>query len=153
MTEKKDRKKVMAKPLQKQRSSIQDYTEPPVNKVVTKITADDPAFIPKYSDNSVSVDLMAFIPADQNITLPHRGTAIVDCGVNIELSRGYKAVISANPELASHGLNCSNSPDVTNGRVRVILNNIGKEILVIKRGDKIAKMTLEPAYFFEWKII
>jgi len=149
----KPKKRILAKSIQK-RNPIKDFVAPLLHKVATKITADDPVFIPQYSSNPVSVDLIANIPPDlandRKIIIPHRGTAIIDCGVTIELSPGYKAVINANQDWAKRGLNCSHSTHITTGRVKIIVNNTGKETILVKHLDKIAQMIVEPIYVFDW---
>jgi dUTP pyrophosphatase len=144
----KPRKKVMAKPIV--RNTIQSFSEPLLHKIATKLVADDSMFIPQYQKDSVSVNLIANIP-EGKIQIPHRGTAVIDCGISLELIPGYKAAISATREWAEIGLICS-PQFIANGRVKVIVNNIGRQVILIQHGVQIAQMVIEPVYLFNWDL-
>jgi len=144
----KPRKKVMAKPIV--RNIIQSFSEPLLHKIATKLVADDSMFIPQYQKDSVSVNLIANIP-EGKIQIPHRGTAVIDCGISLELTPGYKAVISVTREWAEIGLICS-TQFITNGRVKVIVNNIGRQVILVQHGVQIAQMIIEPVYLFNWDL-
>lgn len=123
-------------------------------KVPTKIKADDPSYIPVYqTDGSVCADLVANLPAP--LALPYRTTEIVDCGFSMELPPGYKAVTCARSSLAKKGLIVTNAPGQIDtdyrGRVKVLVTNVGKEIITISHGDRFAQIALEPVYIFKWK--
>lgn len=126
--------------------------------VKTELQADEEIFIPKYPENSSCAELRANIPLDTNtnqrkILMPHRATLMVDCGVNIKVPSGYKAVITSVEEQASKGLIITNAPIVVeDGRISVMVSNIGKQIIAIEHGNVIAKMYLEPIYMFDWTI-
>lgn len=147
-------KKVQAK-LKATRSPAKDYTEPLLHKVATKIVVKDPKYIPQYkTDGAACVDLYACIPANEQINLTSRSIVKVSCGFSMELQPGYKALISARSGLAAKGLIVTNGPGVIDsdyrGEVCVILSNVGKEIIPIKDGDRIAQMSIEPVYTFDW---
>jgi len=129
--------------------------------VPVKIVADE-GFVPQYqTEGSVCVDLAASVPPDhagiKQITLPHRASAVIDCGFCMELPKGYRASITARSGLASRGLMVSNSPGIIDsdyrGRVKVAVINVGKEIIVIKDGDRIAQMAIEPVYLFDFECV
>lgn len=39
---------------------------------------------------------------------------------------------------------------ITTGRVKVLVTNIGKELIVIDHGMKFARIHVEPVFTFEW---
>jgi dUTP pyrophosphatase len=134
---------------------------PSLKRVITKIKADDPMFIPQYqTEGAACCDLVANIPLDENglrqVTLTHRSTERIDCGFSMEIKPGYKACIVARSGLASKGLIVSNSVGTVDydfrGRVQTLVTNVGKEIIVIKHGDRIAQFYIEPVYQFEWLV-
>jgi dUTPase len=88
------------------------------------------------------------------VTLPHRATVTIDCGVSIELPTAYRAVVKPLPFLANKGLIANEGLhiiDKTNhGRIQVTVTNVGKEIIVVNHGDQIAQMYIEPVYRFDW---
>jgi len=165
---KKEKKRVEAKTVLPS-TPIKELEEPPLHKVVTKIVADDEAFIPKYqTEGSVCVDLVANIPQGEQddlnpaesgeIRLQHRATVMIDCGFSMGLKPGWKANISARSGWASKGLVVTNGPgkidhDYT-GRIKVIVTNVGQNNpIVIKHLDRIAQMEIEPVYQFEWEVV
>lgn len=161
MSEKKNKPVVRAKPIGK-KSLVADYESPKYHNVVTKIVADDPMFVPKYkTEGAACVDLVANIQEDdagkREIALNHRATVVVDCGFSMELPPGFKALISARSGFASKGLIVTNGPGVIDsdyrGRVKVILTNVGKEIIVVKHGDRIAQMSIERMFLFDWQVV
>lgn len=141
-----------------QSSPAQDYEAPKFHTVLTKIVVDDKSFIPQYAPDASCVTLMANIEPDhaglRRATLSHRTTATIDCGLSMELSANYRAVVKAIPDLANRGLTINESPYVidrsNHGRVCVTVTNVGKEIIVINHGDPVAEMYVEPVYEFKW---
>lgn len=162
MTTKKSPVKVKAT-VKRANSPVKDFYEPPILSVATKIVADDPMFIPKYqTPGSACADLVANIPVNEflnnerKIALTHRSTLLVDCGFSMELPPGYKACIAARSSLASKGLVVANAPAQIDsdyrGRVKIIVTNIGKEILTISHGDRIGQIYLERVTLFDWVV-
>lgn len=127
---------------------VRDFDSPNIHKVATNIKADDPKFIPQYDEGMNFVGLLS---NNDTVRLQHRGTAEIDCGVTIELPVGYKAVVHPEPSLANKGLLLGTS--TVSGRVRVVVLNVGKEILVINHGDRIAQMAVEPVHIFDWMMV
>jgi dUTP pyrophosphatase len=131
-------------------------------RIPAQIVPDDPMFIPMYkSAGAAAADLVANIPADGNgrrevRLLPGR-LETIDCGFSMALEPGWEAQIRARSGLAQHGVQITNSPgtidDDYRGRIQVILNNAGREIVVIKHGERIAQMALKPVYYFQWKVV
>lgn len=144
--------------------TLEDITEiAPMKKVLAKIVADDPMFVPKYqTDGSACCDLVANVPMNSNnvrqLTIVHRGTVLVDCGFSMEVPPGYKANIMARSGWATKGLIVTNGPgqidsDYRN-RIKVIVTNVGAQNpVVIQHGERIAQMSIEPVYMFEWEMV
>ena len=137
-------------------SPIKDYIQPKLVNIATKIDADDPEFAPNLSPTP-EILLKACIPSQPDGTivthaLSFRSQAIVDCGFSMEIPAGYRAVIRGLPNLQSRGGYVIDARTETVGmhRVKVFAHNLGREIMVIKHGDPIASMTLEPVFFFDW---
>lgn len=132
------------------------------NRIPARIVADDPMFIPMYkSPGAAAADLVANIEPDENgvreIRLLPGRLATVDCGFKMALEPGWEAQIRCRSGLASHGVQVTNGigtiDDDYRGRVCVLLNNAGREIVVIKHGDRVAQMALKPVYYFSWQVV
>ncbi len=130
--------------------------------VPARIVPDDPVFIPMYrTAGSAAADLVANIPPDavgnRLIRLLPGHIETIDCGFSMALEPGWEAQIRCRSGLAQRGVQVTNGvgtiDDDYRGRVGVILNNVGKEIVVIKHGDRIAQMALKPVYHFGWQIV
>ncbi len=152
---KKVKKVAKAKPIVKD-SLASSYLNPNLYNVATKIVVDDMEFLPRYQTaGSACVDLKAYIK--DKISLPHRCTVVVDCGFSMQIPPGYKACVSARSGLASRGLIVTNAPGQIDsdyrGRVKVVVTNVGQEIIVIEHGFRIAQMWIEPVYTFDWKTV
>jgi len=142
-------------------SVAKDYTPICAITVPVKIVADE-GFMPQYqTGGSVCVDLAACLTTyhtgQKQVTLPHRSGAVIDAGFSMELPKGYRATITARSGLASKGLMVCNAPGIIDsdyrGRVKVSVINVGKEIIVIKHGDRIAQMAIEPVYLFDFECV
>jgi hypothetical protein len=136
-------------------SPIKDYVQPKLGNVVTKIQAADPSFVPDLTP-CPEVVLKAFIPLmvseTQSQSLTFRSSVVIDCGFSLELPASYRVRVNYLPELLMRGGYSAACEQHTSGmfRMKVWLHNLGREILVIKHGDPIAIMTVEPTYFFDW---
>lgn len=145
-------KVVVVKPARK-KTTVSKYVSPTIFSVATKIVFDDEKFVPKYqTEDAACADLVANLQEPINLT--SRGIAVIDCGFSLELKSGYKACIVARSGTAKKGLLVGNAPGQIDpdyrGRVGVILINVGKEILKISPGDRIAQIYVEPIYKFDW---
>jgi len=133
-------------------SPAKDYAQPLLHKVATKITVDDPMFTPQYVAGCSYVSLRANLSNRGAIRLPHRGIETIDCGFNLELPSGFRAILSQNRLLAAKGLFLT-GPRVVDGsnRVQVTVINCGHQIIEIHNGDQIAEMSVEPVYLFDFQ--
>ena len=126
------------------KSAAASYFTPDIKTVRSEITADDPKFIPQYKDK------VAVVKAKDAATLPHRATVSVDCGFSIKPLAGWQVVLSALPKWAAKGLIVSGPATSTDGRVKLYVTNVGKEIIVIQPGDDVAELKIEPQYLLDW---
>jgi dUTPase len=80
-------------------------------------------------------------------TITSRVIQQIDCGFAVVIPKGYRLTIEPQPEYISKGLIIQSA--VTGEgkqRVAVYAHNLGKEILVINKGEKIARMYLTSSY-------
>ena len=150
------KKKVTARPISPGATNIlKNYCATSALEVIVQIQSDEVAFIPTLGEYGY-FDLVANMPADaaghKRSTLSHRSTIVVDCGVEITVPTGYRAVLKVNDVLAKKGLLIPNVPAYhTTGRVMVQLSNFGREIILINHLDKVAQIAVEPIYIIKWE--
>lgn len=134
----------------------------PGGRVKVKIVANDPAFIPMYKTaGAAGADLLANIPPDEKgervLRLMPGHVVTVDTGIKIQLPTGWEAQIRCRSGLATHGIQVTNGVGTIDEDYRdslgVILNNTGREIVVIKHKDRIAQLLLKPVWYFNWNIV
>lgn len=132
------------------------------SRIPVEIKADSPQFIPMYkTKGSACCDLVANIPPNENgerlVRLNPRNIETIDCGFSMALPDGWEAQIRARSGLAQKGVQVTNSPGTIDsdyiGKIQVVVNNAGKEIVVIKHGDRLAQMALKPVYYFQWNMV
>jgi dUTP pyrophosphatase len=75
--------------------------------------------------------------------------AAIGTGLSLELPPGYEGQVRPRSGLAlKQGLTCLNTPGTIDadyrGEVGVLLINLSKDRVVIKRGDRIAQMVVAP---------
>lgn len=110
---------------------------------------------------SAAADLIANIPAndvgERILRLAPGHIETIDCGFSMALPPGWEAQIRPRSGLAQKGVQVTNSPgtidDDYRGRLMVVLNNAGREIVNIKHGDRFAQMALKPVWYFSWNIV
>lgn len=134
-------------------------------RVRTPIVADSSEFIPEYKTKGAACcDLKANVPADLNglrmLRLTPGHTALVDCGISIALPPGHEAQIRAKSGWAAQGLICTNATEEQEGgtidedyrlRIKVILTNVGKNILNISHLERVAQMAVKPCWYFDFE--
>lgn len=104
--------------------------------------------LPRYATSgSAGMDLLAAVEND--LTLMPGDRVLVPTGIRIAVPPGYEAQIRPRSGLAvKHGLGMVNSPGTIDsdyrGPVQVIVINLGREAIVIHRGDRIAQMVIAP---------
>jgi dUTP diphosphatase len=104
--------------------------------------------IPAYhSEHAAGIDLMADLDAPIELA-PHERRA-VPTGIAIEIPPGFEGQVRPRSGRAiAEGLALINSPGTIDadyrGEVKVLLVNLGKEPIVIRRGDRIAQLVIAP---------
>jgi dUTP pyrophosphatase len=104
--------------------------------------------LPKYQTAlSAGMDLLADLTED--IALEPMDRRLIPTGLSIELPPNYEAQVRPRSGLAlKQGLTCLNSPGTIDadyrGEVGVLLINLSKERVILKRGDRIAQLVVAP---------
>jgi len=103
--------------------------------------------LPAYqSEGAAGMDLLAAVP--RRLTLEPGGRALVPTGLVLELPEGYEAQVRPRSGLAlRHGVTVLNSPGTVDcdyrGEVQVLLANLGKAPVVLRRGERIAQLVIQ----------
>ena len=117
--------------------------------------SDDPLALPAYmTEGSAGVDLCADIDAELRLAPMER--VLIPTGVAIALPPGLEAQIRPRSGLAlKQGLTLVNSPGTIDsdyrGEIQVIAINLGKEPIMIERGQRIAQMVIQRVVRAEWQ--
>lgn len=117
--------------------------------------SDDPLALPAYmTEGSAGVDLCADIDAELRLAPMER--VLIPTGVAIALPQGLEAQIRPRSGLAlKQGLTLVNSPGTIDsdyrGEIQVIAINLGKEPIMIERGQRIAQMVIQRVVRAEWQ--
>ncbi len=104
--------------------------------------------LPRYlTPAAAGMDLCAAL--DEDLPIEPGAIAIVPTGFAIELPVGYEAQIRPRSGLAArHGIGLINSPGTIDadyrGEIRIALINLGGRPYVVRRGDRIAQMVVQP---------
>jgi dUTP pyrophosphatase len=105
--------------------------------------------LPAYaSAGAAGADVRAALSED--LVLEPGDRAAVPTGLVIELPAGWEAQVRPRSGLAlRHGLTVVNAPGTIDsdyrGEVQVLLVNLGREPVTIRRGDRIAQLVVAPA--------
>lgn len=119
------------------------------NKITLKIKKTDDAKdlpLPQYMSNGAAgMDLYANVK-DHVIIKPGE-IKLIPTGIQIELPLNYEAQIRPRSGLAlNYGLTLLNTPGTIDsdyrGEIKIIIINLGKEEILIKRGQRIAQMVI-----------
>lgn len=107
----------------------------------------------KATKHSACVDLVAAVK-DEVVIEPGK-VQLIPSGLVLEIPEGYEAQVRPRSGLAlKHSIGVLNSPGTIDsdyrGEVGIILFNFGKEPFRIKRGDRIAQMTIAKVEDFEF---
>jgi dUTP pyrophosphatase len=106
------------------------------------------------TEGSAGMDLYADIEASLQVAPLER--VLVPTGVAIALPLGFEAQIRPRSGLAlKHGLTMVNSPGTIDsdyrGEIGLIVINLGKEPVMITRGERIAQMIVQRVIKVEWE--
>ena len=106
--------------------------------------------LPAYAtEQSAGLDLMAALGPDEQITLNFCERTLVPTGLALHMPQGCEAQVRPRSGLAlKHGVTVLNSPGTIDadyrGEIKVILINLGKEPVELRRGDRIAQLVVAP---------
>lgn len=123
------------------------------SEIRIKIQADDPALIPEYAtEYSAGMDLKS----SENHVIQPMERISVGTGIRIAIPQGFEGQVRPRSGMAlKQGLSIPNAPGTIDsdyrGEVRVILINLGKEPIMIQRGDRIAQLVIAPVTKTKWK--
>jgi dUTP pyrophosphatase len=107
--------------------------------------------LPAYqSEGAAGLDLLAAVAADQPVTIAAGHRALIPTGLAVALPAGTEGQVRPRSGLAArHGVTVLNSPGTIDadyrGEIQVILINLGQEPFVVRRGMRVAQLTIAPA--------
>lgn len=119
-------------------------------EVCIDIFPDSNEFIPVVrSDNGFDL----FVNASNDVhgvarhTITSRTIQKIDCGFSVIIPKGYRLTIEAQPNYISKGLVIQSAvTGEDKQRVVIYAHNLGKEILVLNKGECFARMYLTNSY-------
>ncbi len=112
--------------------------------------------LPAYETaGAAGMDLRLAIPATDTLDLAPSARALAPTGFAIALPDGFEAQIRPRSGLAfRHGITCLNSPGTIDcdyrGEIKVLLINLGQDLVRLKRGERIAQMVIAPVAQARW---
>ena len=104
--------------------------------------------LPAYaSEDASGMDLVAALPAGEEVVLAPGSRALIATGMALELPKGFEAQIRPRSGLAlKDGVTVLNSPGTIDadyrGEIGVILVNFGDKAFVVRRGARIAQLVV-----------
>ena len=114
-----------------------------------------PLALPAYmTEGSAGMDLCADI--DNEVRLAPLERALIPTGIAVALPMGFEAQIRPRSGLAlKQGLTMVNSPGTIDadyrGEIQLIAINLGREPVVIERGQRIAQMVVQRVVRARWQ--
>jgi dUTP pyrophosphatase len=134
--------------------------------VDVEIVADDPKYIPQYkTDGSACADLVAQIKSTtvgglqtgNSHTLNFRCSMRISTGCKMAIPEGYKLCFAVRSSFGDRGLVITNSPAQIDsdyrGYIEMSVLNVGRELVRIEDGDRIAQCWLEPVVKAGFKVV
>ncbi len=93
---------------------------------------------------------------EEDLVLASLERALIPTGIAIALPAGFEAQIRPRSGLAlKEGMTLINSPGTIDsdyrGEIQVIAINLGKEPVVIRRGQRVAQMVVQRVYRARWQ--
>ena len=113
-----------------------------------------PLELPRYmSDGAAGMDLCADVECEEVIEAGDR--RLVPTGLAIALPMGFEGQVRPRSGLAvRHGLTVLNAPGTIDadyrGEIKVLLVNLGRKPVTIRRGDRIAQLVVAPVAAVAW---
>ena len=111
--------------------------------------------LPQYqTSGAAGMDLCS----SESFTLNPMERRGVKTGVKISLPDGFEAQVRPRSGLAlKHGISMVNSPGTIDsdyrGEIRVILINLGQEVVPFEVGDRVAQLVIAPVTRADWNIV
>jgi dUTP pyrophosphatase len=127
---------------------------PPVRVAIVRLRPEGALELPRYmSDGAAGMDLCADVVGDEVIDVGDR--RLVPTGLAIALPPGFEGQVRPRSGLAvRHGLTVLNAPGTIDadyrGEIKVLLVNLGREPVTIRRGDRIAQLVVGPVSAVSW---
>jgi dUTP pyrophosphatase len=122
----------------------------PVAVRVLRLPHGEGLALPSYATAlAAGLDLVAACAENDLITLDCCERALVPTGLALQLPEQFEAQIRPRSGLAlKHGLTVLNAPGTIDadyrGEIRVLLVNLGRDPVTIRRGDRIAQLVVAP---------
>jgi len=118
------------------------------------LVADDPTFIPEGQSQTGYQLLKANLEPDASgkrvARLPSRSSFLIDCGFRMAMEAGWEAEVRITNFWAEKGLTIT-TPPIRNGeRVKVLVTNIGKDVVDINHCSPVALIKPVPTHYFVW---
>ena len=130
-------------------------TAPVAVDVVRVRPGGDPLPLPRYmTPDAAGMDLRADLEAE--IVLAPGARRLVPTGLAVAIPPGFEGQVRARSGLAvRHGLTVLNAPGTIDadyrGEVQVLLVNLGREPVSVRRGDRIAQLVIGPVARVAWR--
>lgn len=106
--------------------------------------------VPAYAtEGAAGLDLTAALPEGEDLHLDPGDRAMVPTGIAIALPEGHEGQVRPRSGLAARqGVTVLNAPGTVDedyrGEVQVLIVNLGREAVEIRRGDRIAQLVVAP---------
>jgi len=130
-------------------------TAPVAVDVVRVRPGGDPLPLPRYmTPDAAGMDLRADLEAE--IVLAPSERRLVPTGLAVAIPPGFEGQVRARSGLAARdGLTVLNAPGTIDadyrGEVQVLLANLGREPVCVRRGDRIAQLVIAPVARATWR--
>jgi len=121
-----------------------------ISIVVKKMPGNEDIPLPCYmTPNASGMDIHAAVTG--NTVINPGETKLIATGLSLALPQGFEGQIRPRSGLAlRHGVSVLNTPGTIDadyrGEVGIILINLGKDPFVVKRGDRIAQLTVNKVF-------
>jgi dUTP pyrophosphatase len=112
----------------------------------------------RQTRGAAGVDICAALPADEPVVLAPGARALIPCGFSIALPEGFEAQIRPRSGLAANfGVTVLNAPGTIDcdyrGEIKVPLINLGGQLFVVRRGERIAQMVVAPVAPVDFSVV
>ncbi|MEW6031496.1 MAG: dUTP diphosphatase [Bacillota bacterium] len=129
---------------------------PVVRVRVTREQGTEDLPLPAYmTPGAAGMDLLA--ANLEPVVLRPGGRALIPTGLKLEIPAGFEGQVRPRSGLAARaGVTVLNAPGTIDsdyrGEVKVVLANLGTEVFIVRRGDRIAQLVICPVVRAELKV-